>query len=98
MEDVRGKQDGAYASKFTNEPEVWSCNVQSQFKAPDQIIHCQDYNYWNQRKFLNPCNAHVTHKPYECYKQAKNTYASEISRHVPSLTDVCSSELAKIRY
>ncbi|CAL1680219.1 unnamed protein product [Lasius platythorax] len=96
MEDARGKQDGACASKFTNEPEVWSCNVQSQFKAPDQIIHCQDYNYWNQRKFLNPCNAHVTHKPYECYKQAKNTYASEISRHVPSLTDVCSSELAKI--
>lgn len=98
MEDVRGKQDGACVSKFTNEPEVWPCTVQLQFKAPDQIIHCQDYNYWNQRKFPNPCNAHVTHKLYKCCRQAENINASEISRHVPSFTNVCSSKFEKIRY
>lgn len=96
MRNVRVRQDGACVSKFTNEPEVWSCNVQPQFKTPDQIIHCQDYNYWNQRKFLGPCN--VTHEPYRCCSQAKNTYAGEVSRYVPSYADVCSSELAKIRY
>lgn len=98
MRDVRGRQDGACVSKFTNEPEVWSCNVQPQFQAPDQIIHCQDYNYWNQRKFLSPRNAHVTREPYRCYRQAKNTYAGQVSRYVPSYADVCSSELTKIRY
>ncbi|XP_070169409.1 uncharacterized protein [Polyergus mexicanus] len=94
--DVRGRQDGACVSKFTNVPEVWSCNVQSQFRAPDQIIHSQDYNYWNERKFLSPRNAHVIGKPYRCYRQAKNTYAGEMSRYVPSYADVRSSELAKI--
>lgn len=96
MRNVRGRQDDACVSKFTNEPEVWYCNVQPQFRTPDQIIHCQDYNCWDQRKFLDPCN--VAHEPYRYCKQAKNTYADEASRYVPSCAEVCSSELAKTRY
>ncbi|XP_072766623.1 uncharacterized protein [Anoplolepis gracilipes] len=96
VEDVQGRQDGASVSKFTNEPEVCSCNVQPQFKAPDQIIHCQDHNYWNQWKLPSPCNMHVTHKPYRYYRQPKNIHATKVSRHVPNYADVCSSELVKI--
>ncbi|XP_067203088.1 trichohyalin-like isoform X1 [Linepithema humile] len=76
-EVIQRRQDGACALKFTNEPEVWSCNVQ-RFKAPEQIIHCCSSNYWDQRKYLNPCDERITRDPYRCDGEIKNTYMTEV--------------------
>lgn len=39
MRDIRERQNDACISKFANELHVSSCNIQLQFKVPDQIIY-----------------------------------------------------------
>lgn len=77
-EVIQRRQDGACALKFTNEPEVWSCNLQPRFKAPEQIIHCRGYNYRDQLKYRNPCDEHDKCDPYRFDGKSKNTYATEV--------------------
>lgn len=59
----------------SNKSEVWSCNVQSQFKSPVQTTHCYDYDYWDQQKYKCPCNEHI--KRDRCYTDTKTIYASK---------------------
>lgn len=55
-DDTQSKKDSIHDLKSTNKPEVWSCHVQSQFKASEQIVRCQD---WNQQKLSSSHNEYV---------------------------------------
>lgn len=57
QEDAQKRKDDMYNLKSTNKPEVWSCHVQPQFKAPEQTVCCQDY--WDQQKLSSACNEYV---------------------------------------
>lgn len=56
-QQVTQRKKNVYDQKSVNKPEVWSCHVQPQFKAPQQIECCQDY--WDQRKLLSSYDEYV---------------------------------------
>ncbi|KYN04262.1 DC-STAMP domain-containing protein 2 [Cyphomyrmex costatus] len=65
MKDTQSRKDDAYDLKSANKPKVWSCHVQPQFKAPERIICCQDY----QRKLLSSYNDLSEKKPQQIEKK-----------------------------
>lgn len=52
---TQSRKDDIYDLKSTNKPEV--CHIQPQFKAPEQIVCCQDYG--DHQKLSSSCNKYV---------------------------------------
>ncbi|XP_071556811.1 uncharacterized protein [Temnothorax nylanderi] len=83
QEETQSRRDDMkYELKSTNKPKVWSCQVQSQFKAPEQIVYFQDY--WDQEKVSRSCNESLEKKPQQI-KRRYNVNVRETRLEVPML-------------
>ncbi|XP_026828194.1 uncharacterized protein LOC113562597 [Ooceraea biroi] len=94
-DNLRKKQDNACSLALTSESEAWSCSVQPQYKAPEQVVSYQDHD---QRKSFDPCDEHITCDSYRHYEGTKNICITEVSHRVPSYADVCSLHTAGMRF
>ncbi|KYN11324.1 DC-STAMP domain-containing protein 2 [Trachymyrmex cornetzi] len=80
-EDTQSRKDDAYDLKSANKPEVWSCHVQPQFTAPEQIACYQDY----QRKLLSSYNNDLSEKKSQQIKKKYDVNIRKTRLEVPML-------------
>ncbi|XP_018338244.1 PREDICTED: uncharacterized protein LOC108746157 [Trachymyrmex septentrionalis] len=80
-EDTQSRKDDVYDLKSANKPEVWSCHVQPQFTASEQIACCRDY----QRKLLSSYNNDLSEKKSQQIKKKYDVNVCKTRLEVPML-------------